>query len=105
MPPSLVLTSRVSVWGASSVAGLSGAWGEAVTSSLAFVRATAGYGPGSGRGPGDRDVRHRVMVGSRSWISVPATTPGERVGQRIVDRKSTRLNSSHVKISYAVFCL
>src|SRR5690606_41662883 len=23
----------------------------------------------------------------------------------IVDRKSTRLNSSHVKISYAVFCL
>src|SRR5690606_6613835 len=25
--------------------------------------------------------------------------------QRIVDRKSTRLNSSHVKISYAVFCL
>src|SRR5436305_11669385 len=24
---------------------------------------------------------------------------------RIVDRKSTRLNSSHVRISYAVFCL
>src|SRR5690606_39836730 len=24
---------------------------------------------------------------------------------RILDRKSTRLNSSHVKISYAVFCL
>src|SRR5699024_12576015 len=24
---------------------------------------------------------------------------------RIVDRKSTRLNSSHVSISYAVFCL
>src|SRR5436309_10637284 len=24
---------------------------------------------------------------------------------RIQDRKSTRLNSSHVKISYAVFCL
>src|SRR5690606_39839926 len=26
-------------------------------------------------------------------------------GQLILDRKSTRLNSSHVKISYAVFCL
>src|SRR5690606_39651650 len=26
-------------------------------------------------------------------------------GQGSVDRKSTRLNSSHVKISYAVFCL
>src|SRR5207249_9931339 len=25
--------------------------------------------------------------------------------QRLVDRKSTRLNSSHVSISYAVFCL
>src|SRR3712207_8375544 len=29
---------------------------------------------------------------------------GER-GQRHVDRKSTRLNSSHANISYAVFCL
>src|SRR2546430_5193569 len=27
------------------------------------------------------------------------------VGQRNVDRKSTRLNSSHSQISYAVFCL
>src|SRR5690606_41486612 len=27
------------------------------------------------------------------------------VQQRLEDRKSTRLNSSHVKISYAVFCL
>src|SRR5690606_41709220 len=26
-------------------------------------------------------------------------------GERVPDRKSTRLNSSHVKISYAVFCL
>src|SRR5690606_41086070 len=25
--------------------------------------------------------------------------------ERLLDRKSTRLNSSHVKISYAVFCL
>src|SRR5690606_1478921 len=28
-----------------------------------------------------------------------------RLGRRELDRKSTRLNSSHVKISYAVFCL
>src|SRR5690606_24810338 len=28
-----------------------------------------------------------------------------RIALRIKDRKSTRLNSSHVKISYAVFCL
>src|SRR5690606_40545845 len=32
--------------------------------------------------------------------------PGERLLDRAgPDRKSTRLNSSHVKISYAVFCL
>src|SRR3712207_8767658 len=30
---------------------------------------------------------------------------GDRVGQVAVDRKSTRLNSSHANISYAVFCL
>src|SRR5436309_8086882 len=29
----------------------------------------------------------------------------EIVGEPVEDRKSTRLNSSHVKISYAVFCL
>src|SRR5690606_39837205 len=28
-----------------------------------------------------------------------------QVLQELLDRKSTRLNSSHVKISYAVFCL
>src|SRR5690554_7135816 len=32
-----------------------------------------------------------------------STTP--TTGNRNVDRKSTRLNSSHVRISYAVFCL
>src|SRR5690606_39889508 len=35
--------------------------------------------------------------------SLRAFTSALRAGQR--DRKSTRLNSSHVKISYAVFCL
>src|SRR5690625_6354488 len=31
--------------------------------------------------------------------------PAASLGHRLVDRKSTRLNSSHVAISYAVFCL
>src|SRR5690606_41826947 len=30
---------------------------------------------------------------------------GEQAARCFEDRKSTRLNSSHVKISYAVFCL
>src|SRR5690606_40709927 len=32
-----------------------------------------------------------------TFLTVPSLIP--------IDRKSTRLNSSHVKISYAVFCL
>src|SRR5699024_11584792 len=30
---------------------------------------------------------------------------GNRIAKLLKDRKSTRLNSSHVSISYAVFCL
>src|SRR2546430_4510751 len=33
------------------------------------------------------------------------TTPSCRLVRRQLDRKSTRLNSSHSQISYAVFCL
>src|SRR3712207_7906156 len=31
--------------------------------------------------------------------------PAGELTQRLLDRKSTRLNSSHANISYAVFCL
>src|SRR3712207_7136924 len=34
-----------------------------------------------------------------------APPPAESDGERVGDRKSTRLNSSHANISYAVFCL
>src|SRR5690349_21254725 len=40
--------------------------------------------------------------GQKEPLYVLRIEPDER---RIVDRKSTRLNSSHVEISYAVFCL
>src|SRR4051812_49753440 len=35
----------------------------------------------------------------------PALGNSDRDASRILDRKSTRLNSSHMSISYAVFCL
>src|SRR6266480_5602704 len=35
----------------------------------------------------------------------PARGPARRPGPPARDRKSTRLNSSHMSISYAVFCL
>src|SRR3989442_11182354 len=40
--------------------------------------------------------------GTRGVYVVPAAGGEPR---RLTDRKSTRLNSSHVRISYAVFCL
>src|SRR2546430_7543817 len=47
------------------------------------------------------------------WTGEPVVHAGpegaevavEALGEAIVDRKSTRLNSSHSQISYAVFCL
>src|SRR2546422_11084409 len=38
-------------------------------------------------------------------LQCPCTEPGERQDEEERDRKSTRLNSSHGYISYAVFCL
>src|SRR5439155_17306274 len=60
-------------------------------------------------------VRGVVLEAACSWRevevrSMDATPPRARVVTTVVhrgvrDRKSTRLNSSHVAISYAVFCL
>src|SRR2546430_11401375 len=48
----------------------------------------------------------RLSVPDRlpSWEQLPFRS-GVVGGQRPTDRKSTRLNSSHSQISYAVFCL
>src|SRR2546430_11350089 len=48
--------------------------------------------PATPRSPAERDSAH----GLRSSAAWPAY---------LLDRKSTRLNSSHSQISYAVFCL
>src|SRR5438067_4145906 len=69
----------------------------------------------------DRRITEAVlMVGRRPTVPAahdhPVSLPGAAVARRAVnvepllaarheDRKSTRLNSSHVSISYAVFCL
>src|SRR6266498_5093354 len=44
---------------------------------------------------GTLSVLEKPVLASHTFTLSPAT----------VDRKSTRLNSSHVRISYAVFCL
>src|SRR2546427_7432498 len=64
------------------------------------------------RGPdGEQIVGHeRARLGARRLAIMDLTT-GDQPFQNpdrsiwMVDRKSTRLNSSHSQISYAVFCL
>src|SRR5690554_8199099 len=43
------------------------------------------------------------MLGKKVWAVAGASRDTDKYGYK--DRKSTRLNSSHVRISYAVFCL
>src|SRR3712207_8365665 len=51
--------------------------------------------------------RHSKAVGAALGLTPVLEEPGEsrRIGCVSLDRKSTRLNSSHANISYAVFCL
>src|SRR5690348_18199820 len=51
--------------------------------------------------------RSRAPAVGRVLVSAVAmaTAVDERTGSLVEDRKSTRLNSSHPSISYAVFCL
>src|SRR2546427_9241520 len=61
------------------------------------------------RGGGERfDVGAGALRGAHHWLHRPVDGEHEReLGseQGEQDRKSTRLNSSHSQISYAVFCL
>src|SRR3712207_8373972 len=56
--------------------------------------------PARARPRGVRDPRGRRRVASPAGPRRPSLHPDPRA-----DRKSTRLNSSHANISYAVFCL
>src|SRR5690242_17084652 len=79
---------------------------------------SAGHGtrrclPGDGRADGgaagaERGRREsgRARAARPSGSPLPSRTPRRRRGSMTPeDRKSTRLNSSHMSISYAVFCL
>src|SRR2546430_7364754 len=71
---------------------------------VAYVRSRIGVGEAAGIavGKGTR-VEERVPV--RGALHANTTAPDESAGIGEEDRKSTRLNSSHSQISYAVFCL
>src|SRR3712207_8088648 len=46
-----------------------------------------------------------ARLGAENRTNVPLGEVSEPAREAILDRKSTRLNSSHANISYAVFCL
>src|SRR5207253_10270594 len=72
----------------------------------ADARRRPGVHPGD-RGR-DRRLQHPVRGGSGRRADGADRDEPARVavlGARVEDRNSTRLNSSHVAISYAVFCL
>src|SRR5690554_7699507 len=52
----------------------------------------------------EKGVRLYATDSEADLRNIAKAAPGSKVYVRI-DRKSTRLNSSHVRISYAVFCL
>src|SRR5690625_807885 len=83
-----------------------------VGAGLGKIRRCNGSRSASKRGsPADRDRPQRPGREFHSARGLPGIRDrtgrgGARPGRRIQrDRKSTRLNSSHVAISYAVFCL
>src|SRR5690606_41305859 len=74
---------------------------------LPIFEANRSDGPGEGRRVRRLRFRstssvHRHSPRHRLWSD---PSPAATVLHTVPDRKSTRLNSSHVKNSYAVFCL
>src|SRR5690554_7653985 len=51
-----------------------------------------------------RENKRARKEARRAWCEIPGCGRRAQAGPH-QDRKSTRLNSSHVRISYAVFCL
>src|SRR5690606_39730941 len=74
-----------------------------------FQQYNQGFQQGMGR-PGNRGLLSRLFQRQNGPQSASMFSRGSEQtsllqGIANPDRKSTRLNSSHVKISYAVFCL
>src|SRR5690606_40279395 len=69
-------------------------------------RGAASAGGRRAQGGGRSRACHLQRARQHAGGGGPRAHPAYLVGaDRPPDRKSTRLNSSHVKISYAVFCL
>src|SRR3712207_8655811 len=57
------------------------------------------------RGPGDRERADKALDVAMRQAGATKASMLQDLERGLKDRKSTRLNSSHANISYAVFCL
>src|SRR5256885_9274457 len=71
-----------------------------VACGVAAGRATAAAAPAAALASSDSAPVFQTVADARA-----AAARSQNVYQASLDRKSTRLNSSHLVISYAVFCL
>src|SRR2546430_7580285 len=115
-PPTIVITSLAP--GPLPPTTASSAWPNVLLAHVSEVVAQMGPPPWSKRiiaderqlvtliasapGGGNRPHWHREF--DEWWVVLAGRLQWELTGGVIVDRKSTRLNSSHSQISYAVFC-
>src|SRR5256885_6245425 len=71
---------------------------------VSLVFASLAFAPdGFAQTPAQGPIQVAQAAGGASQGAVPASSSGSV--SATIDRKSTRLNSSHLVISYAVFCL
>src|SRR5690606_10772531 len=97
---------RVIAEGGSTLCGPSSAWRATPPWRISSSRRRAG-GWKAGEAPDLSDELARPGLPRRTagLEPAPAPAPPALLAPRLRDRKSTRLNSSHVKTSLAVFCL
>src|SRR3712207_8212327 len=70
-----------------------------------LFRSIADYPPGVRENGGQYSHGSSWLVDALAQLAAAARDRGDGGLARDLDRKSTRLNSSHANISYAVFCL
>src|SRR3712207_7455776 len=88
-------------------AGLAGT-GDLVATVVATGSRNRRAGELLGSGMPAEEIGHALGQTAEALDTLPllaARLAGEGAERRATDRKSTRLNSSHANISYAVFCL
>src|SRR6266508_5007054 len=68
------------------------------------IECNGGHGDRMSEHHADLQPGHGLPHARRAIANCPRHEPASRAVHTVEDRKSTRLNSSHVAISYAVFC-